>query len=395
MPATSTWSHGSWVPARPAAVAATKATRANRGRWLAGGFGRLVQVDSRRRASARVRVTTSSRHAATSASPIASGRPASGPKGSPVVRDHAHSRRGPAETAAAARSAPGRNGQEQQTRHGQLGNGQEDEERSRRGPLGPVLGHDGGVDDRAADQPGNQQDAQLSGAAPASRADRAGGADGEPSAEEGDGPGHQHEVGDEEDQAPPADGPHLEPEGRVVERLEAASGAGLPHRAHHEVLMQLEAVVVRRAGRQLGDPRQGPGRDDEQPGQQDLPRPVPGRAEPVHRQGERAEHGEDEERHGEGGLAHPGLGRGLGALDGSDGTAQGGDPEPVREGQDHGHRQHRPPGHAHVRGRGGFLPHATRAVGAGGLDARHRHQVISQPNIMAWSSCARLWQCDT
>ena len=91
---TSTWNQESWVPARPTAVTATRATRASRGTWVADGARRLVQVGRRRRATARARVTTSSRQAATSASPMASGSPGSGPKGSPVLRDHAHSRSG-------------------------------------------------------------------------------------------------------------------------------------------------------------------------------------------------------------------------------------------------------------------------------------------------------------
>ena len=79
------------------------------------------------------------------------------------MRDHIHSRRGPAETAAAASSAYGRRcPEEQPPGGGELGEDENHEERPGRGPLLPVLGHDGGVDDGAADQPDDQQRASSS-----------------------------------------------------------------------------------------------------------------------------------------------------------------------------------------------------------------------------------------
>ena len=84
-------------------------------------------------------------------------------------------------------------------------------------------------------------------------------------------------------------------------------------------------------------------------------------------------------------VAQPADERGGRALRRPHGAAQRGHPEPVHVGQDHRERKHRAPRH----GSSGLLDPRRCS------DRLDAHGVISQPNIIAWSSCARLWQCAT
>jgi hypothetical protein len=70
------------------------------------------------------------------------------------------------------------------------------------------------------------------------------------------------------------------------------------------------------------------------------------------------------------------------SLDRADRAVHRRQPEPVAEGEDHGEQRGRRP-----------VDLQPAALFVETLD--ERVHVISQPNIMAWSSWARLWQCAT
>ena len=83
---------------------------------------------------ATTRVASSRMQAAISARPTSSGTPASGPKGSPAVRDHSHSASGTAEAAATAGSRTAVVPAEHEEPD-KLGQGQDKEEGAGRDPV--------------------------------------------------------------------------------------------------------------------------------------------------------------------------------------------------------------------------------------------------------------------
>src|SRR4029079_14014564 len=109
-------------------------------------------------------------------------------------------------------------------------------------------------------------------------------------------------------------------------------------------------------------------------------------AEPPSGQQARRRNTEEEERHHQGGVAQPSAERLLVALDGPDGALHGRQPEAVDVGDRDREGRHRDPVD---------LGSATSFVETFDRPPDDGAHVISQPNIMAWSSWARLWQWAT
>ncbi len=262
-------------------------------------------------------------------------------------------------------------------------------------------------------------------------------ADTEPTATQGDHPADQHQVGEQQE---PADVEHSADQrrhGRLLCLGKAVTGADAVHGIHHDQLVGLQAVVVDRAAHDGGQPDDRARRGDQQCACHHPSRCAQGGPESPLRQGQCPQHGKREQRHQERGFAPPTGERLLRSVDGSDRAAQRCHPEPVgvghhrREGDDgaprdtqltpltgargdrgdrlpgidrfHGIVRHRIDRHRIDRHRGSEGPRRTlghvfpaHSFSQQQLaDRPTAYGVISQPNIMAWSSCARLWQCAT
>src|SRR4029079_6841334 len=99
----------------------------------------------------------------------------------------------------------------------------------------------------------------------------------------------------------------------------------------------------------------------------------------------RAEHRQEVQRQHQRRVTQPSGDRRVVSFDGPDGALNRRDAEPVAVGEDDGEERDREP--------------VDRQPALEGVDACecgvHGYGMISQPNIMAWSSWARLWQCAT
>ncbi len=142
-------------PARPMAVTAITATTASP-RRCADAAGPRSQLLPRSSATLAIRVPISNRQQTMSGRPTASGWPVAGPKGRPAVRESSHNASGPAETTDGRHQHRAVPADRNEAADREFRGSEQDEEHAGRGPFSEVLGHDGGVDDGAAEQSGHE-----------------------------------------------------------------------------------------------------------------------------------------------------------------------------------------------------------------------------------------------
>ena len=236
----------------------------------------------------------------------------------------------------------------------------------------------------------------------------------QPTTPERQGPADDDEVGDEEQRHTDGDGVDLEGQGRLQLASLAARHAGSAHRMFQGGLLRLQVVVVRRAGDQQPSADDRAERRDQHCRREVGLRAARHRTEPAVRQGEGNEDRDHEQWQHQRRPPPPAREWRLRPLDRANGTPQGDDPEATDVGHGHCEWEHGRPrlgrpsrwgAPPSVRGaedgRHDDAPciWSGRLAVPGNLARQGRtgadYGVISQPNIMAWSSWARLWQCAT